>query len=128
MLTNLFLTESVRDSLLESLENDLDKATRDLLGKDLFEQLKILNARYDVLFSRTSNEYGDVIKDLQIEIRTETLQHGVTVKSEHYMSVFTQPKPAWDGSKLEGYAVAHPEILAFRKEKNPYVSIRKVKK
>ncbi len=48
---------------------------------------------------------------------------GHTVKGAHLQAVFSM-RTSWDSKRLEGFAKAHPEILAFRTQK-PSVSIRK---
>ena len=51
-----------------------------------------------------------------------------TVDVRRYPTVFLcEDKTSWDGKLLEGYAVAHPEILAARKVGKPTVSFRTVK-
>ncbi len=42
------------------------------------------------------------------------------------MAIYSKGRMSWDGKRLDGYATAHPEILAFRSEGQPSVSIREV--
>lgn len=60
----------------------------------------------------------DAMKDLEKQIKDHILEtgemadvDGVTVSIR---SGYT--RTSWDGKKLEGYAAAHPEVLAFAKE------------
>ena len=52
---------------------------------------------------------------------------GATVKANGLMAVYNKGRVSWDSKLLDGYAVAHPEILAARKEGDPSVTIRTVK-
>lgn len=58
-------------------------------------------------------------------IKEGALEVGSTVKGKDYMAVWAKGKMTWDSKGLEGYAVAHPEVKAFRKQGKPYVSIKK---
>lgn len=127
-LNELYTIESSYEREIEILKDELLSKVRELVGEVLYDQLTGLENQYADMIHDAESERDHAVKTIQSSIKTETLQHGETVKADNYMAVFTQPKPAWDSAKLEGYAVAHPEILEFRKEKNPYVSIRKVKK
>lgn len=68
----------------------------------------------------------DGIDGLTAEIKAEVIQAGETVKGDYMMAVYNKPRVTWDNKGLDGYAVAHPEITAFRKAGEPSVSLRKV--
>lgn len=61
---------------------------------------------------------------LENEIKACILSIGATVKAGGLMAVWNKGRVSWDSKLLEGYAVAHPEILAARKEGDPSVTIR----
>ena len=65
------------------------------------------------------------IDSLTAEIKAEVITAGTTVKSEHLQAVYAKGRVSWDNKALDGYAVAHPEIGAFRKTGEPSVSIRR---
>lgn len=62
---------------------------------------------------------------LENEIKALVIRVGESVKGARLQAVFGR-RANWDTKGLEGYAVAHPEVLALRREE-PYVSIRNVK-
>jgi hypothetical protein len=72
-----------------------------------------------------SAQYG--ITALTEEIKTLVIETGATARGDHLMAVWNKGRVTYDVKRLEGYAAAHPEILAFRKEGDPSVSIRGVK-
>ena len=58
-------------------------------------------------------------------IKAATLLAGRTLKGGGRLQcVWGKPSVKWNDDKLSGYAVAHPEILAFRTVGKPSVSIR----
>ena len=126
-LDALYLAEQEYEAVQQNLIAERDGKLFDLLGEDLYTRLQEVKAHYEALLEQAMNDRENVVKTLQDGIKAAAVEVGETVKANHYMAVFTQPKPTWDSGKLEGYAAAHPEILAFRTEKNPYVSIRRVK-
>lgn len=65
---------------------------------------------------------------IEAEVKDAVLVLGQTVKSSVLMAVWSKPRVSWDIKALDGYAVAHPEVGAFRKEGKPSVSIRTVRK
>lgn len=62
---------------------------------------------------------------IEAEVKAEVLKIGASVKGAHMQAVWSKPRVSWDTKALDGYSAAHPELLAFRKEGEPSVSIRK---
>ena len=79
-------------------------------------------------FEAENAAISDEIKELETEIKTEVLTIGETVKTDRMVVTYNKGRVSWDGKLLEGYAVAHPEVLAARKVGEPTVSFRAVKK
>jgi len=63
------------------------------------------------------------IAELTALAKKATGSYGKSVKGGWLHAVFSM-RTSWDGKGLNGYAVAHPEILAFRK-RSTSVSIRR---
>jgi hypothetical protein len=85
--------------------------------------LEALNAAH-VAKSETIEQ---AIAALTDEIKRDVLAHGESMKGEHLQAVFVKGRTTWDGKRLEGYAAAHTEILAFRTVGEPSVTIRGVR-
>ena len=66
------------------------------------------------------------IKSITDEIKEDVIKECATVKGSYLMAVWNKARVSWDTKGLDGYAVAHPEISAFRKEGDPSVTIRKI--
>lgn len=126
-LEQLHLVETEYDAVETNLKSELEAEYLRLMDHDLYHHFKMIQADYNTLLSQASEQRQTAVNALQDEIKAATVQHGATVKAAHYMAVYSQPKPAWDNGKLEGFALVHPEILQCRTEKPPYVSLRRVK-
>ena len=68
------------------------------------------------------------IANLEAEINANILEAGSSVKGAYLHAVWSKGRVSWDTKALDGYTVAHPEILPFRKEGNPTVNIRRINK
>lgn len=66
------------------------------------------------------------IADLEDEVKRLATSLGHSVKGRSLQAVYTKGRASWDDKALQGYGAAHPEILAFRKEGAPSVSLRAV--
>lgn len=93
-------------------------------------KLAILKTEYKALedsFKKDNAEMESNIKDLEAEIKQEVLKMQKSVKGEGIDVIYCKGKTSWDGKLLAGYAVAHPEILAAKKEGQPTVSFKLIK-
>ena len=71
-------------------------------------------------------EIEEAIASMKKAIGAEVLAHGAPVKGSVLQAIINKGRVSWDSKLLEGYAVAHPEIKAARKEGEPTVTIRGV--
>jgi hypothetical protein len=81
----------------------------------------------DVEFAPLLSTVNERVTGLESEIKAFVASLGESVKGSRLHAVYSKPRVSWDTKKLDGYAAGHPEILAFRKEGEPSVSIRAVK-
>lgn len=86
---------------------------------DAMPEVKAYNAQIDALTAK--------ISALTAKIKDDVLRLEESVKGQWLQAVLAKGRTTWDTKKLEGYAIAHPEIERFKKTGNPTVSIRKVK-
>ena len=119
----------------------------DLLFSKTFESEQI-NAKFDVLRKEIpvpeippeiQKQLADIelqrvealatlereIESLNAEIKQDTLGIGSTVDGKYMMAVWNKGRETWDGKLLNGFAIAHPEILSAKKVGDPSVTIRK---
>lgn len=98
---------------------------------DLHELAAPLEAQIEVLDRKLSDLTGYAqasVSRLEAEIRHETLLHGETVKGTRIWAVYNRGRVSWDDRALMGFVAISPEILPFRRQGKPYVSIRKASK
>ena len=87
------------------------------------EELDALDAEMSPVIEICKN----LVTELEDGLKADVLKIGETVKGTYLQAVYTKPRVTWDGKLLEGYAVAHPEILAAQKIGSPSVSFREVR-
>ena len=115
---------------LTNLRNAADAARLDYESKRA-EILKQIQAELDAL----DLEYKPVIEAaeeniavLENEIKTDVLLYGNSVSGGSYRASYTQGRISWDNEGMAKYAAAHPDVIQFRKQGNPIVSLRVVNK
>ena len=93
------------------------------------EILKQIQAELDALDS----EYRPVLESveeniatLENEIKTDVLMYGESISGGSYRASYTQGRLSWDNDGMTKYATAHPDVLQFRKQGQPSVSLRAV--
>ena len=91
--------------------------------KAVQRELEALDAEYQPLLE-ASQTRADA---LETEIKDAVVHRGASVKGSRIYAMFFRGRVSWDREKLENYGKAHPEVLDFRKEGEPYVSLRVVK-
>jgi hypothetical protein len=94
------------------------------------EILKQIQAELDALDS----EYKPVLEAaeeniaaLENEIKTDVLLYGESISGGMYRASYTQGRVSWDNDGMAKYAASHPDVLQFRKQGQPIVSLRVVK-
>lgn len=106
-----------------------DLATLDkqaLIDSVLTPEIKARIADIEAEFTDKTATVSENIAALESEIKQLVVANGSSVKADFLHAVFAKGRVSWDTKSLDGYAAAHPELLTFRKEGDPSVSIRKV--
>ena len=91
------------------------------------EELRKILDDIEVEFAGRLEIVNEKISDLEKEIKSDVLEHGETVKGSYLQAVWNKGRVSWNSKALEGFAVAHPEIAAFRKQGKPSITIRQIK-
>jgi hypothetical protein len=92
--------------------------------KQIQSELDALDAEYKPVLEAAQ----DNIAALENEIKTDVLLHGESVSGGMYRAVYTQGRVSWDHESMTKYAASHPEVLQFRKQGQPIVSLRVINK
>ena len=115
-------------SKLRLNRNALLLKKQDLINEIMTEEIKERLAKIEKQFESKNSKMADEINTLETDIRGRVKSIGSTVKGFSLMAVWQKASVKWDTQALEGYAAGgHQEILQFRKEGEPSVSIREIK-
>jgi hypothetical protein len=111
---------SQKDVLMLDKQSLIDS----ILTPEIKEKLEDINAE----FSEKTDAVDANIKVLESEIGTEVIAQKATVKTDYMQVIYNKGREGgWDTSKLEGFALAHPEInVAKKPDGKPYVTFRKI--
>ncbi len=108
-------------------------AQRDVLNlqkQELIDQVMTpeIKARLDEIESEFAGKVEAVetnITALEEQVRRDVLRHGASVRSTFLRVTWHKGRVTWDTKSLDDYAEVHPEVISFRKQGDPYVSIQK---
>jgi hypothetical protein len=96
------------------------EARRAEVLKKVQAELDALEAEFDpVLEAAEANASA-----LEAEIRNDVLLRGESLHGGVYQAIYVKGRVSWDNQGIDDYAKAHPELLKFRKEGQPSVSLR----
>jgi phage host-nuclease inhibitor protein Gam len=101
----------------------IDKQT--LIDQVLTTEVKARLAEIETEFDGRAEAVDANIAALEAEIKEDVLKHGATVRGAYMMAVWNKGRVAWDDRSLSNYARSHPEVLEFRRQGEPSISIRK---
>ena len=62
---------------------------------------------------------------LEAEIRNDVLLRGESLRGSAYQAIYMKGRVSWDAAGMNEYARDHPDVLRYRKEGQPAVSLRK---
>ena len=86
-----------------------------------------LRTAVDALFDNhedTVEDLEDAVAAAETVAKEEVMAYGDTVDIPQVKALVNKGRVTWDSKRLEGYAVANPAILEFRKTGNPFVTLR----
>ena len=61
---------------------------------------------------------------LEAEIKNDVILRGESLRGSTYQAIYTKGRVTWDASAMNEYSHDHPEVLPFRKEGQPSVTLR----
>ncbi len=92
--------------------------------KQVQAELDALDMEYRPVLEATEEN----IAALENEIKTDVLLYGETISGGSYRASYTQGRISWDNDGMTKYAASHPDVLQFRKQGQPIVTLRVVNK
>ncbi len=109
------------DRAEQDLQNEKDYLINLALPAEVKAALTALEETFAPKLSALEAERNGVINEIKVGVTI--LQK--RVDSAHFMAMPVSGRISWDSKGLNGYAVAHPEILQFRNIGEPSVVIRR---
>jgi hypothetical protein len=97
---------------------------RNEILKQIQAELDALDVEYKPVLEAAEGN----IAALENEIKTEVLLYGESVSGGMYRASYTQGRISWDNDGMTKYAASHPDVLRFRRQGQPIVSLRVVNK
>jgi hypothetical protein len=96
-----------------------------LIQKTLPPEVRARLDDIEAEFAEKDKAAASKVETLEESIKAATLAHGETVRGSAFQAVWNKGRQTWDSKGLATYADSHPEVLQFRKEGEPSVTIRK---
>lgn len=125
------MTEDIRSKLDQLANFRAEKEVLQLEKKELIDQILTPEIRARIAEIEAEFEPRLEVVDLKIaaleeEIKQDVLQNGASVRGSFLRAVWNKGRVTWDTKGMDDYSIYHPEILTFRKQGQPYVSITQV--
>ncbi len=99
---------------------------KELIDQVLTPEIKARLEEIEEEFAGRTQAVEDNIAVLEEEIRHAVIQHGETIRGTFLRAVWNQGRITWDSKAMERYSQTHPEVLAYRKQGEPFISIKKI--
>lgn len=93
---------------------------RALILKQVQAELDAIDSEYKPVMERAEEN----IAVLENEIKTDVLLYGESVSGGMYRATYMKGRVSWDNDGMTRYAESHPDVLQFRKQGQPIVSLR----
>jgi hypothetical protein len=113
---------------LQSQRDSLQVEKQRLVDSILTPEIRTKLAEIDLEFGEKAETVNQSIAELEEAIKNVVKSSGASFKGQYLQAVWSRPRITWDTPSLEHYAEVHPEILRYRKQGEPSVSIRALKK
>jgi hypothetical protein len=125
------VSETIIDKLNRLAEFQARKDMLHLEKQELINQVIPLEIRQrldeiEAEFSGRMEAVTENIELLESEIREDVLDCKSSMNGSYLQAVWNRGRRGWDSKGLEDYAQNHPEILTYRRQGEPYITIRKI--
>jgi hypothetical protein len=124
--------ELEKKELRDSVESEKKAAISAILTPEIRQKLDAIELEasnklnsIDAEYEGRSEAVDQNIVELTSEIKQDVIAGGESVKTNGLMALYVKGRVTWDTRAVEGFAMAHPELMAYRKEGEPSVTFRK---
>jgi hypothetical protein len=94
--------------------------------RDVLDKIEQAAAEIEAEFADQVEDVNERIVETEAQVRADVVTLGQSVKVNGLQAVYMKGRVTWDAKALDGYALGHPELFAFRREGEPSVSLRNV--
>lgn len=122
-----------KESVLEKLERLADLRAAADLARVEYEarRLEVMRKVQDELeaieaeFAPTLEAAEANARALEEEVKNDVLLRGESLRGSAYQAIYMKGRVSWDAAAMNEYARDHPDVLPFRKEGQPSVTLRR---
>lgn len=100
-----------------------ERAKREAIPPEVQAELDAIEAEYAPSFGRMNID----IAETENEIKAAVAKHGATVSAAGIMAQYSKGRVTYDSKRLDGLALAFPQINECKKTGDPYVVLKPVK-
>jgi hypothetical protein len=125
------MTFDIRQKLDQLANFQAEKDVLQIQKQELIEQ--VLTAEIRARLAEIEAEFlprlevvDQNIAGLEAEIKQDVLANEASVRGTFLRAVWNKGRVTWDTKRMDDYALYHPEILRYRKQGQPFVSIARV--
>jgi len=104
------------DALRLQKQAEIDK----IMTPEIKMELSALDVEYDQMAEVAENK----LSAIKAQVKELVIESGKSIKGEFVQAIYSKPRTTWNSKALEGYAMAHPEILEARKIGKPSVRFK----
>jgi len=104
------------DALRLQKQAEIDK----IMTPEIKMELSALDVEYDQMAEVAENK----LSAIKAQVKELVIESGESIKGEFVQAIYSKPRTTWNSKALEGYAMAHPEILEARKIGKPSVRFK----
>ena len=121
-------TEQLLDDLFEArcFLDALQLRRKDARDAAIPDEIRSRLLSIDAEFEEPITEQAARVQNMEANIRVRVEAEGCSTKSTHLHAIWMKGRVSWDSKGLEGYSKANPQVLHFRTEGSPSVSLRPV--
>jgi hypothetical protein len=115
-----------RLSKLYEQKQKYSREKQEIINGLLAPEIKTKIDEVETEFKQQEDIIIKTIDSLENEIKADTAKFGATVKSSGFMAVWSKGRVTWDTKGLTYFAGSHPEVLGYRREGKPIISVRRI--
>lgn len=103
---------------------DLDSIKAEAIDRILSPQLRAEVQAIEDALATESEELQRRIQEVETQVKEAALRRGASIKGHALQAVWAKGRVTWDSKALDQYSKTNPEVLPFRKQGEPTVTIR----